>query len=114
MRCRPEATKSQRCAVGKQLVMRCRFAHTTLPASAPGPGNGGPQMKCPIRRSPGGLPRVGLLPQATEAIKYDLPGILLGARRPATSRMSRRGTSMRVRFQPLHEGVDLRRVLRAD
>ena len=30
MRCRPEATKSQRCAVGKQLAMHCRFALTDL------------------------------------------------------------------------------------
>ena len=28
MRCRPEATKSQRCTVGKQLAMRCRFTVT--------------------------------------------------------------------------------------
>src|SRR5215470_211944 len=39
MRCRPEATKSQRCAVGKQLAMQSRFApmEQEIKASSPTP-----------------------------------------------------------------------------
>src|SRR3954449_6799575 len=45
MRCRSEATESQRCAVGKRSAMRCRFANTKV---APSKGGG-------LRRSVNGL-----------------------------------------------------------
>src|SRR5512135_326974 len=54
MRCRSEATNSQRCAVGKRLAMRCRFAHAQENSDALHvSGEGGHSAASPPRTHPG-------------------------------------------------------------